>query len=98
MGAPFNNVVGILMLTGCNHLTISPKLLDELAKSYNPTTKHLDTDTAVSMDDIKKINMDEDTFQWMMNQDTLAIRRLVEGISGFGTHIESLEEKPRSKI
>merc|ERR1712238_381399 len=92
MGASFRNVDEIIMLTGCDRLTISPNLLDELAKSTDPLTKYLDADVAASKDDIEKIDMDEDTFRWMMNQDAMATEKLAEGTRGFGAHIESLEE------
>jgi len=98
MGASFRNVDEIIMLTGCDRLTISPNLLDELAKSTDPLTKYLDADVAASKDDIEKIDMDEDTFRWMMNQDAMATEKLAEGIRGFGAHIESLEETLRSKM
>ena len=72
--------------------------MDELANSNNPTTEYLDADVAVSKDDIEKIDMDEGTFRWMMNQDAMATKKLAEGIRGFGAHIESLEEALRSKM
>ena len=69
-----------------------------MAKSNNFTTKYLDADAAACKDDIEKINMDEDTFRWMMNQDAMATKELAEGVSGFDAHIESLEEALRSKM
>lgn len=98
MGASFRNIDEILMLTGCDRLTISPKLLDELAKSKKSVTKYLDADAAVSIENIQKINMDEKTFRWMMNEDAMATEKLADGIRGFRTAIESLEENLKSKM
>jgi len=98
MGASFRNVDEILMLTGCDRLTISPKLLDELAKSNGTVTKYLDADAAAFKDDIEKIDMNEKIFRWMMNLDAMATEKLDEGIRGFGAAIESLEEILKSKI
>merc|ERR1712238_570021 len=83
MGASFRNVDEILMLTGCDRLTISPKLLDELAKSNGTVTKYLDANAAAFKDDIEKIDMNEKTFRWMMNLDAMATEKLDEGIRGF---------------
>lgn len=98
MGASFRNIGEILMLTGCDRLTISPNLLDELAKSEESVTKHLDASAAVSIDDIKKINMDEKTFRWMMNEDAMATEKLADGIRGFRIAIENLEDTLKSKM
>ena len=95
MGAFFRNVEGILRLTGCNCLTISPKLLNESAKSNNPTAKNVGTDASVPKDDIKKIDKNGDTFCWMMKQDAMATEKLAEGIRGFGADIESLDKALR---
>lgn len=61
MGASFRNVQEILQLTGCDRLTISPKLIAEL-KDESATevvvTKHLDATKSISMD-IPKLEIDE---------------------------------------
>jgi transaldolase len=48
--------------------------------------------------DISKIDMDEKTFRWMMNQDAMATEKLAEGIRGFTADIEKLEKIVKSKI
>lgn len=42
MGASFRNANEILELTGCDKLTISPKLLEELSKSEQHVPRKLD--------------------------------------------------------
>ena len=97
MGASFRNKDQITELAGCDRLTISPGLLDELAKATEPVTKKLEASTA-AMDEIGKIEMDEKTFRWMLNDDAMATEKLAAGIRGFATDIESLEEIIKGKM
>jgi len=90
MGASFRNAGEIRHLAGCDRLTISPALLDELAASEEIITKHLDASKAVTMD-IEKIDVDEKTFRWMMNEDAMATEKLAEGIRSFTADILKLE-------
>lgn len=64
MGASFRNVGQITELAGCDRLTISPALLDELAEAKGDLPKKLDASKAATMD-IEKIEMNEKTFRWM---------------------------------
>ena len=97
MGASFRNKDQITELAGCDRLTISPGLLDELAKATEPVTKKLEASTA-AMDEIGKIEMDEKTFRWMLNDDAMATEKLAAGIRGFAADIESLEEIIKGKM
>ena len=97
MGASFRNKGEITELLGCDRLTISPALLDELAGAEEALTKKLDASKAATMD-IKKIDMDEKTFRWMMNEDAMAHSKLAEGIRGFTKDIRSLEEIVKAKM
>ena len=97
MGASFRNKGEITELTGCDRLTISPALLDELVASEEPLTKNLDASKAATMD-IEKIDMDEKTFRWMMNEDPMATVKLAEGIRNFSKDIVSLEEIVKAKM
>ena len=97
MGASFRNAGEITELAGCDRLTISPALLDELAASTGDLPKKLDAANAPSMD-IKKIDVDEKTFRWMMNELPMATEKLAEGIRGFTKDIISLEEIVKTKM
>jgi len=68
MGASFRNSGEILELAGCDLLTISPNLMEELRGSEDEVFRHLDAAKAKTMD-IETIDMDESTFRWMMNED-----------------------------
>jgi len=64
MGASFRNTGEIIELAGCDLLTISPKLLEELRTRDGQVARKLDPKKAASMD-LKKISLDEKTFRWM---------------------------------
>lgn len=97
MGASFRNKDQITELCGCDRLTISPKLLDQLAASDEPLTKKLEASKSATMD-IPKIDMDEKTFRWMMNEDPMATEKLADGIRGFADAIINLEEIVKKKM
>ena len=97
MGASFRNKGEITELLGCDRLTISPALLDELAGAEEALTKKLDAAKAATMD-IKKVDMDEKTFRWMLNEDAMATEKLAHGIRSFAADIVSLEEIVKKKM
>jgi len=90
MGASFRNTGGILALAGCDRLTISPNLMDELANSNDPITQQLHTEqTPLSKDKA----LTESTFRWQMNEDAMATEKLAEGIRNFAIDQEKLENQ-----
>jgi len=97
MGASFRNTEEICELAGCDRLTIAPKLLDELSNSSADVPQKLDASKAKEMD-IPKIDMTENTFRWMMNEDAMATEKLAEGIRGFAADIVKLEGVVQAKI
>ncbi len=81
MGASFRNTSQIIELAGCDLLTISPDLLQQLADSEAPMERKLNPNaTSVS---IEKVAIDEKTFRFMMNEDAMATEKLAEGIRAF---------------
>jgi transaldolase len=97
MGASFRNTEEICELAGCDRLTIAPKLLDELSNSSVDVPQKLVASKAKEMD-IPKIDMTENTFRWMMNEDAMATEKLAEGIRGFAADIVKLEGVVQAKI
>ena len=91
MGASFRNVGEIKALAGCDLLTISPALLDELAKSAEPLAPAL-TPAAAAASDLKQIHLDEKTFRWMHNEDAMATEKLAEGIRVFDADARRLAD------
>lgn len=97
MGASFRNKGEILELAGCDLLTISPNLLEELAKSDEPVERKLSAE-ASEKKDVEKIDMDENTFRWMFNEDAMATEKTAEGIRNFAKDIDKLEGLISSKL
>lgn len=90
MGASFRNSDEILELAGCDLLTISPALMEELRGSDGDVVRRLDLEIAKGMD-IEAIPMNESIFRWMMNEDAMATEKLAEGIRNFAKDTAALE-------
>jgi len=97
MGASFRNAGEITALAGCDLLTISPKLLGELAESKEKLTQYLNVDTAKKQD-LQKITIDEKTFRWMLNDDEMANDKLSDGIRKFAADAIKLENLLKEKL
>ena len=97
MGASFRNTSQIIELAGCDLLTISPKLLEQLQNDESSIEQKLDSAASQSMD-IAKIDCDEKTFRWMMNEDAMATEKTAEGIRKFSIDIVKLEDLITSAI
>lgn len=92
MGASFRNIGEIIELAGSDLLTIAPTLLKELEQTEGILVKKLDIENA-RLSDIQKIEMDEKTFRWMMNEDAMATEKLAEGIRNFTKDLIKLEKQ-----
>ena len=92
MGASFRNTGEIIELAGCDLLTISPTLLKELQQTEGLLEKKLDVAKAQILD-INKIQLDEKSFRWEMNEDAMATEKLAEGIRKFTEDLLKLEKQ-----
>lgn len=90
MGASFRNTGEIRELAGSDLLTISPKLLQELAASDTPLKRVLDPKVA-AQSDLEKISLTEAMFRWQMNEDQMATDKLSDGIRKFAADTRKLE-------
>lgn len=97
MGASFRTVDQILHLGGSDLLTISPDLLDKLAKTQGAVERRLDPAKSASSPD-EKLHLDEKTFRWMHNEDAMATEKLAEGIRKFNADAIRLEEYALSQV
>src|SRR5271163_191811 len=97
MGASFRNVNQIVRLAGCDLLTISPELLDQLEKSEGVLDRKLDPAKAQATKEVK-LHLDEKTFRWMHNEDAMATEKLAEGIRKFNSDAHHLEEFALSQV
>lgn len=90
MGASFRNTGQILALAGCDLLTISPELLQQLADTDAPVERRLSSDKA-TQSDIKRLSFDEKNFRFALNDDAMATEKLAEGIRLFCADAIKLE-------
>jgi len=90
MGASFRNIDEIKELAGCDLLTISPKLLNELDKESGELPKKLDKESLIQ--NSPEYLYDEKDFRLNMLEDQMASEKLSEGITGFSKAIEELED------
>jgi transaldolase len=97
MGASFRNLGEILELAGSDLLTISPALLEELAKANGSVTRKLVPETAARAD-LQKIHLDEKAFRWLHNEDQMATEKLSEGIRAFAVDSLKLEKVVSEKL
>jgi transaldolase len=98
MGASFRNIGEITELAGCDLLTISPQLLEELQKGTGDLTRKLDASKAASINKDAKISLDEKAFRWMHNEDPMATEKLAEGIRQFAVDTVKLEKAIAPKL
>jgi len=88
MGASFRNIGEIESLAGCDRLTISPNLLEELANDNGVLPQMLKSDTGSV---IAKPTNSQSAFRWGMNEDAMATQKLAEGIRNFAADQVKLE-------
>jgi len=95
MGASFRNVGEIEALAGCDYLTIGPNFLEELRNDESNLLQELSAENTGATQN--KLELDEKTFRWMMNQDAMATEKLAQGIRGFAADQEKLNDLFRSR-
>ncbi len=92
MGASFRNIGQILALAGCDLLTISPELLDELAAQDGTVERALTPPETEGSDP----PLAEEAFRYALNDDAMAVEKLAEGIRVFATDAGRLESLIRA--
>ncbi|MCM2290780.1 transaldolase [Allorhizobium sp. BGMRC 0089] len=95
MGASFRNAGEIEALAGCDRLTISPALLDELDADKGTLTRKLSADKTEA-DPL--VSLDEKAFRWAMNEDPMATEKLAEGIRSFAKDLGTLRSLVAKKL
>ena len=87
MGASFRNLGQIEALAGCDRLTISPDLLQQLAADSGLLERQLQANGASE----PRQTLNESQFRWGLNEDAMATEKLAEGIRLFARDQEKLE-------
>ena len=90
MGASFRNMGQILALAGCDLLTISPELLEQLRASTETVLRKLDP-SQVDRSSVARVRFDEKQFRFAMNEDPMASDKLSEGIRLFVADARKLD-------
>ena len=97
MAASFRNKDEIINLAGCDKLTISPTLLEELSQNDDDIKLKLSKENSSSLD-IERINVNESSFRWHLNENQMASFKLAEGIRLFNKDLLKLKELIRGQL
>ncbi len=95
MGASFRNLGEIEALAGCDRLTISPQLLQELDQDKGELKRALSPENKGEA--IARVLDTEASFRFGNNQDAMATEKLAEGIRGFVKDQINLENLLKSR-
>lgn len=95
MGASFRRIEQIQALAGCDRLTISPALLDELAACEQPLSRQL---TPGCVSETRPVSLTQAEFLWQHHQDPMAVDKLAEGIRLFAADQIKLENMIRQML
>jgi len=99
MGASFRTADQVLELSGCDLLTISPQLLEEIMKRNTPIPRRLDPQSAKLKSKIDKpLIYDQKKFLTEMNDDDMAYFKLGEGVRKFAEDLIKLEDALRKQL
>jgi len=99
MGASFRNTGEITELAGCDYLTISPNLLEELYNSQAAVPKKLSSEDATTLDIPKKSFIDNEAeFRFYLNEDQMATEKLSDGIRKFTADAVTLKDILKAKL
>jgi transaldolase len=90
MGASFRNIGEIEQLAGCDRLTISPQLLQELEADSGPLARKLDPTNTGTV--IPAQHDSESAFRYALNQDAMATEKLAESVRKFAEDQQALEQ------
>ena len=97
MGASFRNVNQIVRLAGCDLLTISPELLNQLENTEGTVKRELDQVKAREKKE-QRLLLEEKTFRWMHNEDAMATEKLAEGIRKFNSDAQHLQQFALARV
>src|SRR6476660_3967606 len=97
MGASFRNTGQILELAGCDCLTISPELMEELSKSMDSVERKLTPEKSKTAK-LDRLELDEKKFRWLLNENAMATEKTAEGIRKFAVDVVKLGKFVASKL
>jgi transaldolase len=89
MGASFRKTTQVLDLAGCDLLTVSPELLAKLAATEGDVPRRL-TVAGAEASPVERLDLDEERFRWLHNEDAMATEKLADGIRLFHADAQNL--------
>lgn len=96
MGASFRSAGEVEALAGCDRLTISPALLEELDKDQGALPRRLSPEKPGPSPEVPAV--DERSFRWALNEDAMATEKLSEGIRVFNADLQKLRKTIADKL
>lgn len=97
MGASFRNLNQVVRLAGCDLLTISPELLNQLENTEGTIKRELDPVKAQDSKE-QRLRLQETSFRWMQNEDAMATEKLAEGIRKFNSDTHRLQRFALARV
>lgn len=88
MGASFRKVGQVEALAGCDLLTIAPDLLDQMAALPGELERRLDPTRTTPAE---RVLLDQKAYQWLHNEDAMAVEKLSDGIRRFDVDARKLD-------
>lgn len=95
MGASFRTPEQVIALAGCDKLTVSPVLLQQLQNSDLPVKRAVHFEVNIHSCPAR---MTESEFRWEHNNDPMAVDKLAEGIRLFADDQVKMEEMMASYV
>ncbi|EAS3780342.1 transaldolase [Salmonella enterica] len=95
MAASFRNAEQVLALSGCDRLTISPTILQNLSQRTGEVVRKLNPDVQAAY---RPLPLSEAEFYWQHNLDAMAVDKLAEGIRLFAQDTEKLRNKMNNEL
>ena len=92
MGASFRSTAQVEALAGCDRLTVSPQLLEELAADEGELPRQLSPQPGTQEGHETEAKMTQAQFRWALAANPMANEKLAEGIVNFYNDTEKLRE------
>ena len=96
MGASFRSAGQVEALAGCDRLTISPTIMEEMSKDNGNLPRRLSPQNPGTPPEIPAT--DERSFRWALNEDAMATEKLSEGIRIFNADLKKLRATIAEKL
>jgi transaldolase len=97
MAASLRTAESTLELSGVDRITMPPNIIEKLRTLNQHVELKLNSEVSTQME-IKRIEMNEKTFRWMVNEDEIGNEKLADGIRIFARDAIKLEKIIRDRL